>query len=119
MPARNELGRELINDHQIKSLACMPIAISGKVRKGLLVGDMRHALEWAELFRVCEGFRMPAIVTCPRALGRRPKASREGTRERCAATVPRALWGFGRGGSGGGDGIEVWALLIAAVGERI
>ena len=33
--------------------------------------------------------------------------------------MPRALWGFGRGGSGGGDGIEVWALLIVAVGERI
>ena len=51
--------------------------------------------------------------------GRRTKASKEGTRERWAATTRRALWGFGRGGSGGGDGILVWAPLLVAVGKRI
>ena len=47
------------------------------------------------------------------------KSPIQGTRERWAATVPQALWGFGRGGSGGGDGIGAWALSIAAVGERV
>jgi hypothetical protein len=27
---------------------------------------------------------------------RRPKVSREGTRERCGVNLPRTLWGFGR-----------------------
>ena len=58
---------------------------------------------------------MPAIVTSPRALGRRTKASREGTRERCVGTVPQALWRFGRVGSGGGNGIRAGALWKAIV----
>ena len=51
-------------------------------------------------------------------LGRRSKASREGTRERWAARVPQGLWGFVRGGPGSGGGIGARALSIAAVGER-
>jgi hypothetical protein len=67
-------------------------------------------------FSFCEGFWMPAMVTSPRALGRRSKASREGTRERWTAKLQRALWGFGRSGLCGGNGIGGW-LSITAVGE--
>jgi hypothetical protein len=68
---------------------------------------------------LCEGFQTPAHDDgCEGHRGRCRKACREGTRERCAVPSPRALWGFGRGCSCGGDGIEVWVLLIVAVGER-
>ena len=33
--------------------------------------------------------------------------------------MPRGLWGFGRGGSGGVDGIEFCSLMLVAVGTRI
>jgi hypothetical protein len=51
--------------------------------------------------------------------GRCPKASREGTRERCAATVPQGLWGFGLDVSGSGEGIGVQVLSIVALDERV
>ena len=66
------------------------------------------------------GFRMPAHGDGAAGFGGRcPKASRERTRERCAPTVPQALWGFGPGGSGSGEGIGVQVLLIAALDERV
>jgi hypothetical protein len=34
------------------------------------------------------------------AWGRRPKPSKEGNRGKWQAVVPRALWGFARGGRG-------------------
>jgi hypothetical protein len=67
-----------------------------------------------------QGFRIPARDEgCGTHQGRCPKASREGTRERCAPTVPQALWGFGLDGSGIGEGIGVEVLLIAALDERV
>ena len=101
-------------------LASIDFAVRGSV---VLTRRLRPASPTnvnSESFRRCEGFRMPADRDgCGRHVGRRSKACREGTRERCAARAPRGLWGFGRGGSGGGDGIEVWALLMVAVGEGI
>ena len=33
--------------------------------------------------------------------------------------MPGGLWGFGGGGSGGVGGLEVWSLLLVAVGTHI
>jgi hypothetical protein len=56
-------------------------------------------------FRLCVGFRMPARRRRNHVhRGRRPEASREGTRGTVGRRECRAhLWGFGRFGSGAGS----------------
>ena len=66
-----------------------------------------------------KGFGCRPITTVPRARGPASESLQgRNPREVCSEGAA-GLWGFGRGGSGGGDGIEVWALLMVAVGERI
>ena len=52
--------------------------------------------------RLCEGFRTTAHCgSAGRHRGRRPKASREGTRGELRYGMCRALWRFDRGAAGG------------------
>ncbi len=63
-----------------------------------LSGAKRKTFARGEYFAFCAGFRMPAMTRpSTRCCGRRPKSAKARNRGKWAASVQRALWGFGRG----------------------
>jgi hypothetical protein len=70
----------------------------------------------------CEGFRTTAhFGSAGRHRGRRPKASREGTRGELRYGMCRALWRFDRGAAGGRSrhGREDFVVVGAGSGDRV
>src|SRR5258708_32805172 len=71
------------------------------------LGAKRKTYARSELFRFCEGFRMPAHrdgSACTGAVVRKPPVKERAGDE--VRTLRRALWRFDRGGDAGGEARE-------------